>query len=117
MLPQEDLATTTKEEGAEVATALGMATVVKGDDAIGDRSCKAALVEENPKEEIGPWPADVNIFSPTAWVAPTLQFSNSDKDWFRESWELENNNILYIVGGGGGKEEKELASNVVKSKK
>ena len=62
MLPQEALATTTKEEGAEAATALGMATVVKGDDAIGDRSCKAALVEENPKEEIGPWPADVNNF-------------------------------------------------------
>ena len=62
ILPQEDLATTTKEEGAEAATALGMATVVKGDDAIGDCSCKAALVEENPKEEIGPWPADVNIF-------------------------------------------------------
>ncbi len=36
--------------------------MVKGDDAIGDRSCKAALVEENPKEEIDPWPADVDIF-------------------------------------------------------
>ena len=59
---------------------------------------------------------DVNFFSPTAWVAPTLQFSNSNKDWFRESWELKNNNILYIVGGGGGKEAKELASNVVESR-
>ena len=43
ILPQEDLATTTKEVGAESATALGMATVVKGDDAIGNCSCKAAL--------------------------------------------------------------------------
>ena len=62
MLPQDALATTTKEEGAEAAPALGMSAVVKGDDAIGDRSCKAALVEENPQEEIGPWPADVKFF-------------------------------------------------------
>jgi hypothetical protein len=61
-------------------------------------------------------PILLTFFSPTAWVAPTLQFSNSDKDWFRESWELENNNILNIVRGGGSKEEKELASNDMKSK-
>jgi hypothetical protein len=118
MLSQEDSATTSKEEGAEAATVYGMAKVVKGDNAIGDRSCKAALVEEDRKEENGPWPADVDMFSPTAWLAPKLPFSNSDKDWFRESWELENNNTLNIVGGDGDKELKEveeLTANDTKS--
>jgi hypothetical protein len=112
--PQEDLTTT--EEGEEATAATGTISGAKVGDANGARCYQAALVEENRKEEKDRWPADVDFFSPPSWGAPTLLLNNSDKDWYRESWESENSKASIIVDGGGDKEVKKVAVNDTNSK-
>ncbi|KAL3796049.1 hypothetical protein ACHAW5_007832 [Stephanodiscus triporus] len=98
--PQED--STTTEEGEEATEATGTILGVKVGDANG--------------EDKGRWPADIDVFSPPSWGAPTLLLDNSDKDWYRESWESENRKDLNTVNSGGDKEVKKVAVNDTKSK-
>lgn len=65
-------------------------------------SCDASHVVDGQTEENNSgWPANLDSFSPTSWGTPTLLQSKSESDWYRGSWENDNNVTACSVHSGG----------------
>lgn len=93
--PQEFL---TPNEDGESATAVG---VVNNANVI-PPSCDASHeVDGQTEENDSGWPANLDHFSPTSWGTPTLLQSKSESDWYRGSWENDNNVTACSVHSGG----------------
>ena len=79
-------------------------------------SCDPSHVVNGQVEENNSgWPANLDSFSPTSWGTPTLLQSKSESDWYRGSWENDNNVTAGSVHSGEDEKVSKATATVSKA--
>ena len=79
-------------------------------------SCDPSHVVNGQVEENNSgWPANLDSFSPTSWGTPTLLQSKTESDWYRDSWENDNNVTAGSVHSGVDEKVSKATATVLKA--
>ena len=79
-------------------------------------SCDPSHVVNGQAEENNSgWPANLDSFSPTSWGTPTLLQSKTESDWYRDSWENDNNVTAGSVHSGEDEKVSKATATVLKA--